>query len=438
MKFPWTTVVLVTLATALPCAAAAGADDPRVGEAAATAEAVHPLSTGSGAGVNRALRLARERDAKAAPCVEALVRIGPGIIEPALWVLEERMLPPIDGGELQVMNNGQEARLLEALRKMNPARVWAAVEARLVTEDGALPALSTRVAAVLAAGTCADATEFPRLIACIRCDPAVELDRTLERALRRAAEDVFLRKPEALERLAGNWRALPSVALPPLVYAAGTAGDPRALRFLEQMLLQQGDLEKISLARLALQRAPASATVELLSKLQERLDSDQPVISQAACNALGALGSFGSVDSLIALLGSESAGVRETAYRALCTMSGLALPAQGSSWQVWRKLESAWYDERANALAYAIESGNELQAINALTEISIHRWERHALSDMAALALTRSEPMVVGKACEVLNLLGSPRAASALAKVGLGENPHSTDKTPTLPVMASR
>ncbi len=403
--------------------AANGVSDPT--PASFSVEA-NPLEEGVGADLNRALRLLRNRSIPTASVVDSIVRLGPGTIDPAILVLDARKLPPIDGGVLQALSDSQEARLLEALRRMDPGLVWNAIDTYLVTEDHRMPPVSARAAAVLAAGTCADPDEIGRVLECARCTKSSEMSPALERAVTVAAEDLYRRNPSGLTHLASCWRRLPAWFLPAMIHGAGAAGDARALPFLEQMLNQQGDLRKLSLAKIALQRAPADVSTDLLEELRSLLDSGSPGVSQAACNAVGALGDFGSVEKLTALLASDSAGLKGNAHHALCTMSGLKLPPQASSWQTWRLHETAWFNEHSRRLADMIAEGSVPQASDALTEIATHRWQRHALSDIAALGLARGEVELVEQACGVLQSLGSPRARIALAKAPARDDPRYT------------
>jgi hypothetical protein len=98
-------------------------------------------------------------------------------------------------------------------------------------------------------------------------------------------------------------------------------------------------------------------------------------------------------------------------------ISGLRLPAQASGWTAWRVRELAWYRERAGALNAAIVDGTAKQALAAIAEISLHRWERNNLSDLLEHALTRYDASVVLKAREALCLLDSPRTRALLARL---------------------
>ncbi|HTF88393.1 MAG TPA: hypothetical protein VK843_08285 [Planctomycetota bacterium] len=414
----------LAIAGGLPCAA----DEPAPARAGAPAAPFHPLEQGVGAEVNRALRLARDRGFPAAKVVEALACLGPVAIDSAILVLDQRKLPPIDGGKEQMLSEIQEARVLDALRRWNAGLVWHAVDAHLLTADGKPPALTARIAAILAAGTCARPEELMRVMACAGNNEAPELAEPIERAMLIAVEDVFRRHPEGLDGLSASWGKFPMSCLPAIIRGAGAVGDERILPFLEQMIDQAGDLEKLALAQLALQRAPDHAPAGLIEQLRTRLlDQDHPALCQAASTGLGALGDFGCVEELAVLLSTESAGVRANAYHALCSISGLRLPAQTSSWHAWRVHESSWFESRAAALEDAISDGDQRHASSALSELALHRWERHVLSDIAATALHRSEPELVEQACAVLTQLGSPRARAPLQAASEGEDPRCAE-----------
>ncbi|MEO6710263.1 MAG: hypothetical protein ABI054_03720, partial [Planctomycetota bacterium] len=222
----------LAFAGVLPCAA----DEPAPAREGAPAAGVNPLELGVGAEVNRALRLARDRSFPAAKVVEALARLGPAAIDSSILALDLRKLPPIDGGKEQELSEIQEARVLDALRRCNSGLVWHAVDAHLLTADGTPPAQSARIAAVLAAGTCARPEELLRVVACAGSIDTPELPVRIERVMRIAAEDVFRRSPEGLDTLSASWGKLPMPFLPPIIIGAGAVGDERILPFLETMI----------------------------------------------------------------------------------------------------------------------------------------------------------------------------------------------------------
>jgi HEAT repeat protein len=209
---------------------------------------------------------------------------------------------------------------------------------------------------------------------------------------------------------------MPALVVPALVRGAGASGDACALPLLEQQLGRGGDVERIALAELARQRAPRELPAQLIEKLRELLESEQTNTSQSACAALAALGDFESVDDLVRILQGAPSGLRKSAHRALCELSGLNLPEQYSSWHAWQKQEFGWYTKRADRLGSDLIDGSERKALDALREIGLYHWERHQLSDLVASALWRKEPSVIALACETLLRLDSPRAESFLAE----------------------
>jgi len=96
-------------------------------------------------------------------------------------------------------------------------------------------------------------------------------------------------------------------------------------------------------------------------------------------------------------------------------LSGTRLPLELFAWRSWLANDSVWFNERHDPLRTAIESGTDAEAMDALAEISAHRWERHRLSQIALTALSRDERNVRLRACEVLRLLASPRSREALS-----------------------
>lgn len=400
------------LAGALASLAVTGlaAQEPRAAQRAAEAPALRPLEHGAGLELNRALRLARASNVPPAQLVQSIVRAGADVLGPSLTLLDERTLPSVDGGAAQVLSTDQESVLLAALRSMDRVLVWSAIDAHLAAPKGESTSISARAAALLAGGTCAEFFEIGRLAQLALGTDETELDSRIELALQAGVEDLFERRPSALDLLATSWRSFSPLLLPVLVQAAGAHGDPRALELLSQMLDQSTDLEAIALAELSRQTAPLTIPPELFPKLRGRLQSERAITCQAACTALAALGDFGSVEPMEELLSSSSAGVRTTAHRALCVLSGLSLPSQPSAWHAWRLHESRWFDEREQQLLDAIVDGEASEATAALSEIAAHRWERHRLSSIAAEGLRRDEASIREEAAGVLAQLNSPRA----------------------------
>lgn len=374
----------------------------------------HPLESGAGLELNRALRLARSRDCDTVGILATIVGLGPQILPASLCALDEYKLPEVDGAAFQVLSELQEKLILDALSQFGPGNTWTAIDLHLAVPEGKLPTLTARKAAILVAGTCASKNELERILAMAMLPTDTELAPDLEHAVRMAAERLYRRAPQGLTLLARSWREVPAPLRSAIVAAAGAAGDPLALDLLAQMLDQPGDLQSIALAELARQHAPSEIPDGLFEALRVRLDPVQPMICQSACNALGALGDFGSVDDLVDLIQAPWTGVSTNAHRALCHISGLELPGQASSWLTWRARESDWFLHREPALLTEIQCGSERQARETLQEISLHRWERHRLSDIAEEGLHRPEAAIRSLACSVLGQLGSPRARAAL------------------------
>ena len=382
-----------------------------------------PLELGAGLELNRSLRLARSRDCDSAAILATIVGLGPQILPASLSALDECKLPGVDGTAIQVLSELQEKLILDALTQFDPDSTWQAIDASLAVPEGQLPSTTMRKAAVLAAGACASKHELERILAIAMLPTEKEIEPVLERAVRAAAERLYRRVPDGLTTLARGWRDLPAALRSTMVAAAGAAGDPRALDLLAQALDQPGDLQAIALAELARQRAPSEVPDGMFTALRSLLDPAKPMLCQSACNALGALGDFESVDVLIDLLEAPWVGVSTNAHRALCKMSGLQLPAQARSWRTWRSRESEWYLHREPALRTEIECGSLQQAKNSLQEISLHRFERHHLSDIAEAGLHRSEPAIRSLACTVLGQLASPRASAALRELSNSDDP---------------
>jgi hypothetical protein len=377
---------------------------------------VDPYSTTSGVGLelNRALRRARSRTLAPADVVAAIVRLGRDALPPALCILEERQLPPVEGFQTQALSEPQEAQLLDGIRAQPASAVIDAAHKYLDHRGGLKAPVEARAAAVEAVGTCGS---YANLIwSCGLFAPDVGgVDVRVERVLCAAAREMLARDPRGYALLVSDWRRLPPSSQSPLLTACSLDGDARAMPVLADVLEKRADLAPIALAGLARQVAPEEVPRPLVDELRARLDPEQPTTCRGACNALAALGEFGAFAEMVGLLANEHEGVRATAHQSLQALSGMKLPLELFAWRCWLANEAPWFAEREQPLSVAIESGTDAEAMDALAEISAHRWERHRLSQLVARALSRDDRVVRLRACEVLRLLASPRAREALS-----------------------
>jgi hypothetical protein len=375
----------------------------------------HPATLGVGLEVNRLLRRSRARTLQPAEVSAGISRAGTAVLAPAMLILEERVLPPIDGAAPQILSEPQEAQLLEALRALPPHFVLDAARAHLEHQGAEHASLAARMAVVRAVGTCGRYASLSWLCGLIADDGAHELEAGIERTLASSAREILRRDPDGTSALAFDWYRLPRIAVPAIVSAAGADGDPRALPMLGEVLMRRPDLARLTLSELARQRAPDGIPRALLDDLRERLTTAQPMECRSACNALAALGDFGAAAKLVELLGAPDDGLRATAHQALQTLSATQLPVEISGWRCWLAKEQSWYESNETALEGALDSDSVPDAMGALAEIAEHAWERHHMSELVARALQRSENRTLQlRACQVLRLLSSPRARKAL------------------------
>jgi hypothetical protein len=377
--------------------------------------AADPYSATSGAGLelNRALRRSRSRTLAPADVAAAIVHLGRDALPPALCILEERLLPAIDGADPQALSEPQEAQLLDAARATSASSVLDAAHRFLDHRGGMRAPVAARVAAVEIVGTCGTYANLNW--SCGLFAPDVGgLDARAERVVCAAAREMLARDPRGYALLVSDWRRAPAPAQPALLTACGLDGDVRAMPVLADVLEKRADLAPIALAGLARQVAPAEVPRPLVDELRARLDPEQPTTCRGACNALAALGEYGAFAEMVGLLANEHEGVRATAHQSLQALSGMRLPLELFAWRCWLANEAPWFAEREEPLKVAIESGTDAEAMDALAEISAHRWERHRLSQLVARALSRDDRDVRLRACEVLRLLASPRAREAL------------------------
>jgi len=406
---------LLACAMSIAASSAAGADT--VSTPSSPALRPHPATIGVGLELNRWLRQSRTRTLQPSEVSAAIARAGTAVLAPAILILEERVLPPIDAGEAQILSEPQEAQILEALRALPPGSVLAAARAHLAEQGAEHASLAARSAVVRTVGTCGKYATLGWLCGLIAGDGTRELDPDVERTLTSSAREILRRDPDSLSALAFDWHRLPQSSIAAVVAAAGADGDPRALPLLGEVLMQRADLARLTLSELARQRAPAGIPRPLLDELRERLTIEQPMECRSACNALAALGDFGAADKLVELLAAPDEGLRDTAHRALQTLSAMQLPVEISGWQCWLANEKSWYESNETVLELALDSGSVPETMDALAEIAEHHWERHHLSDLVARALERDDRDVRLRACQVLRILSSPRARRALASL---------------------
>lgn len=404
---------LLACATSIAASSAAHAD--AASNQSSPALRPHPATVGVGLELNRWLRQSRARTLQPAEVSAAIALAGIAVLAPAILILEERVLPPIDAGEPQILSEPQEAQILEALRALPPHAVLDAARAHLVQQGAEHASLAARLAVVRAVGTCGKYATLGWLCGLIASDGTRELEAGVERTLASSAREILHRDPDGMRALAFDWQRLPRATMPAVVAAAGADGDPRALPLLGEVLMQRPDLVRLTLSELARQHAPDGIPRPLLDELHERLTIEQPMECRAACNALAALGDFSAADKLVELLAAPEDGIRATAHQALQTLSAMQLPVEIAGWQCWLTNERSWYESNEAALERALEADSAQEAMDALAEIAEHHWERHHLSDLVARTLERDDRDVRLRACQVLRMLSSPRAHKALA-----------------------
>lgn len=383
----------------------------------------HPATIGAGLELNRLLRQSRLRALTPAEVSAGISQLGTPVLASALQLLEERTLPAVDGADLQILSELQQAQVLDGLRGLSQASVLDGARLYLEQHGGERASFGTRAAVTLVAGTVGSFQHLRWACSLFPEKGPGDLDSRAESALISAAKAILYRDRDALGQLALGWRGLPAKTVPALLSGAGGLGDARALPFITEVLEERPALAPIALAEISRQRAPDEIPAELVGDLRALLDPAHPATCQAACNALASLGDFGCVDEMVELLAGPGDGVIATAHRALQSLTGLKLPAQASGWKSWRTHEKAWFTDRGRSLTAAVDSKDEKVAMAALLEIAEHRWERHRLSRIVARTLDRRERALRLRACEILQLLDSPRALEPLARAAKCEDP---------------
>lgn len=300
---------------------------------------------------------------------------------------------------------------------LRAARLHAPSELRRTAVSFAAHGMPQALAALEALESCGSAEGLNAAVAVARAagvEDRCRLVAALELDLaRRLAADASL-----VRDAAGLARNSNGVLAGALVHAIADSGAPWALEELEGCLDWSPALGRDVL--LALPGLVRGASVESHADLLERvrphtLDED-PITAQAAFQVLGALGGIESAEILVTALGSEHAGVRRVAHRALVQASGMRFPEQVRPWSLWLGRERTWRRAEAPALLAQLESEESEPVLRALDRLAGHALFRDELGLAIEGLLEHEDVRVCVRACQVLARLGTVVALEALVR----------------------
>lgn len=343
-----------------------------------------------------AIRLLRSLRSKERPPEEELVASLslPGeVLLPLLFeVLQRRSVPALDGGEDQLLSEIQESVVLGAFESYDRDVVLAHLEPMLAA--GQEPRL--RHAAMLALGRAGRANDLIQLFELALPASELALERPMAKALERAVAALVRRVPATLDMLVQLRRITRPELLPSLIEAVGTAGDPRGLAYLADVLYWSDALALDVLSQIP--RLGASGDVNLDEPMRARLRvflaADRPGHCRAAITALTALADLESIGTFITLLSAEDRGLRENAHWALKQLTGLSYSPTQETWARWHQSELSWMVRSRAREFHRLQDGDAAESADALRTILTHPFARGELcATLPELLKSRHVPL---------------------------------------------
>ncbi len=346
-----------------------------------------------------------------------LSRAGERVLPLFLEVLVAREVPALDPGENaqekpQVLSEIQEHALLLAVAQLEREPVLAQVGAMLLAEDG----IRQRNAAIGCIGVVGHANDLMQLFELAFPAEETTLDERLARALRRAVTALLAHDPRAYEQLVALRRITRPELLSVLVASVGAAKDPRGLAYLSEVAYWHDDLVPEVMSQVPLLGPSGDEVIDASMKVRLRpyLDETRPGPCRAAIVALTALGDNDSIGGLIALLTSESTGLRENAHWALKQLTGLSLSSTPEVWTRWHQGELFWLVRQKPRAFQLLQERNPAVAADALREILEHPLARHELATALPDLLKSPWPALRVLACRTLEDLEASTAIGRL------------------------
>jgi hypothetical protein len=302
--------------------------------------------------------------------------------------------------------------LLLAVAQLDREPVLAHVGALLQGDGG----VRERHAAIGCVGVVGRANDLLQLFELALAPEETALDEQLARALRRAVTALIHHDPRALEQLVTLRRITRPELLPALVSAVGATKNPHGLVYLSEVAYWHEDLVLDVMSQVPLLGPSGDEVVDAAMKVRLRpyLDETRPGPCRAAVVALTALGDDDSIAAFIALLGSESAGLRQNAHWALKQLTGLGLAPEPGIWARWHQGELYWLVRKKNPSFQRLGERNPAVAVDALREILTHPLARRELVAALPDLLKSPYPSLRVLAC---NTLADLEARSAIGRL---------------------
>lgn len=363
-----------------------------------------------------AIRLLRSLRRKDRPADDVLVTElsvpGERLLPLLFQILVRRAVPALDGGEEQVLSEIQEEILLRTLGSYDRDSVLTHVEAALAgTRD-----LRLRHAALQAIGRAGRANDLPQMFELACAADEVALDRRLATSLERAVTALALHDPHTYEQLVALRRITRPELLPSLIDGVGATRDPRALKYLGEVLYWADALALDVMSQVP--RLGASGDPELDEPVRVRLrpflSAERPEHCRAAITALVGLGDLESIPALIDLLGGEDRGLVQNAHWGLKELTGLSYSPEAQAWARWHQGELSWCLRSKTRELVRLQRGDAAEASDALRTLLVHPLARAELCLALPELLKSRHPGLRALACTTLADLGVGAATEKL------------------------
>jgi len=235
-------------------------------------------------------------------------------------------------------------------------------------------------------------------------------------AFEEAVTGILGQDERAVSGLRGGFLDLPEELSGALARAGARVPSPAGLELLLAMVGYREPLDTMLLSLAVSVARDLDGPFEEGVKTKARLsltDPDFQVLRQAAL-LVARLEDFESTELLIDLLDHEHAGVRASAHRALCELTGLDLRSDAKSWSSWYENELSWYQKEVPTLRRMLTHGSPVQVAEALRELARHRYDRHRTALDIAQVLEHDNRNLRKRACIALRQLQSEAPVDAL------------------------
>lgn len=313
---------------------------------------------------------------------------------------------------------------LEVLRTSMPA-----VRSELTTLASARPTRENARSAltVLAAlGELKDLTLALELAGNAPPAPPAEVgDELDDLGLRACATEIFRRHAEPADALRSAIERAPAEQRELLVAALGASHTYSAVTLLGTWLLRERGPRTALVRALgqSVRALPAPFDERACAGLRESLEhADAPEFREAVL-CVGWMEDAGAVGSLVPLLRSPHAGVREDALWSLRRITGARIGADVPRWQRFVADERDWRATQLPDLLDELGGADARASGAALNELVRHRFPRHEIAAAVGARLRALEGAQFVSACGLLGQLGSRAALEPLARAAQERRP---------------